>query len=151
MIIFPNMTNIASRVMLMTAVVIGASACTYQGKKLWAVDATDVDRGDVRGASFKVRGDGGYDRVWAAAMAAMSKDMTILESHKPSGSIKSRQGAGKVVGFWITPTLPNAPEYRIETSMRKAIGVNSLNDGGWDSAVVDNFMAALGAKAAGTR
>jgi hypothetical protein len=85
-------------------------------------------------------------------MTAMSKDMTVLESHKPSGTIKSRQGAGKVVGFWITPTLPNAPEYRIETSMRKAIGINSLDDGDWDRGVVDNFMAAMvAAKAGGTR
>jgi hypothetical protein len=150
MFIHPNRRR-AMRLMLLTGLATGASACVHQGKKLWAVDASDVDRGDARAASFKVKGDGGYDRIWAAAMTAMSKDMTVLESHKPSGTIKSRQGAGKVVGFWITPTLPNAPEYRIETSMRKAIGINSLDDGDWDRAVVDNFMVALGAKTGASR
>ncbi len=146
MIIRPNRQHTAWRWVLLTALAMGAAACTHQGKKLWAVDASDVDRGDAKGVLFKVKGDVGYDRVWAAAMTAMSKDMTVLESHKPSGAIKSRQGAGKVVGFWITPTLPQAPEYRIETNLRKAIGFNTLEDGGWDRAVVDNFLAALHAK-----
>ncbi len=146
-----NIANGALRLMVLTALVVGASACTHQGKKLWAVYASDVDLGDARAASFKVKGDGGYGCIWAAAMAAMSKDMTVLESHKPSGAIKSRQGAGKVVGFWIRPTRPNAPEYRIETNMRKAIGLSSLDNGAWDRTTVENFMAALGAKAAGRR
>lgn len=126
------------------------SACgTYGGERLFVVNAHDVRPGEVLGAGFVVKGNHDYDKIWKAAMTAMSNGMTIIESHKPSGVIKSRLGAapsGKVVGFFITPTAPKAPEYRIETNSISPIGFNSTNGRGWDPKVVEDFHAALNAK-----
>ena len=145
-----NVTNVVARGVLLIALSVSLNACgTYGGEKVFVVDAEDIQRGSAMGASFTVRGSVGYDRIWNAAMAAMSKDMTVIEGHKPTGTIKSRIGAapsGKIVGFWITPTAPSANEYRIETSSVKPIGFNSTNGRGWDPIVVDNFNAALDSK-----
>ncbi len=43
-----------------------------------------------------------YEQIWQAATVAMSTDMNIVESHKPSGIIKSKVvngTAGK--GGWV--------------------------------------------------
>lgn len=126
------------------------SACgTYQGEPVFVVDAHHVQPGMVEGAVFKVKGNHGYDKVWQAATLAMSKGMTVIESHKASGTIKSRVGAapsGKVVGFYITPTSDRAAEYRIETNSIRPIGINSVNGRGWEPSVVEAFNASLNAK-----
>jgi hypothetical protein len=75
--------------------------------------------------------------------------MSVMESHKPSGVIKSRVGAapsGKVVGFWITPTTANASQYTVHTLSVRPIGFTSINGKAWEPKVVDDFLAALGAK-----
>ncbi len=126
------------------------SACgTMGGEPVFVVDAHNVQPGMFEGTSFKVKGSHGYDKVWNAAIVAMSKDMTVIESHKPSGVIKSRVGSapsGKIVGFYITPTAPKAIEYRIETNSIRPIGINSVNGRGWEPSVVEAFNAALNAK-----
>jgi hypothetical protein len=133
-------------VTLMTAL----SGCgTYGGEQVFVVGPEHVKPGDARGARFTIKGKFSYDQVWKAAMTAMGNGMTIIESHKPSGVIKSRVGVapgGKVVGFFISPTTPNAERYQIDTMSIKPIGFMSTNGRGWDPVVVENFNAALAAK-----
>jgi hypothetical protein len=135
---------------LALALAIASSGCgTWRGEKIYFVDPRDVRQGDPRAASFGVKSGFGYDQIWNAALKAMGNGMTILESHKPSGVIKSREGSaatGKVVAFFIRPTAPNAPQYTIETISVRPIGLNSVGGTGWDPKVVEDFNAALNAK-----
>lgn len=121
----------------------GCSMMRFGGEKLFSVGPEDVKSGDPQAAAFAVPGHHGYDRIWKAALQAMSRDMTIVESHRPTGVIKSRAG-DKMIGFFITPTAPSAPQYRIETFSIRPIGLNSLNGRGWDPKVIEDFNAALG-------
>lgn len=124
------------------------SACgSIRGEQAFVVGPEHMQPGRPEGVTLAVSGNHSYDKVWAAGLAAMSKGMTVIESHKPSGVIKSRVGAapsGKIVGFFITPTTPRAIEYRIETSSVKPVGLNSLSGRGWETSVVEDFKAALG-------
>lgn len=98
-----------------------------------------------RGKSFAVYG-ASYEKVWQAAVFAMRQDMEIVESHKPSGVIKSRvvKGtAGKVVGFFIQPTDETAPQYTITVVSRKPFQTD-LVDRDWEPSVVEDFKTALG-------
>jgi hypothetical protein len=101
---------------------------------------------DGGGKSFTVRGKS-YEQVWRAAMVAMGNDMQIVESHKPSGVIKSRVGAaptGKVVAFFIQPTTP-AAEYTVTIVSRKFLHTDFV-DRDWEPSVVEDFRAALNMK-----
>ena len=85
-----------------------------------------------------------YDQVWHAATVAMSADMNIVESHKPSGIIKSKVvngTAGKVVGFFIQPTGANAPSYKINIVSKKPFQSNYDSDG--EPTVWEDFKQAL--------
>jgi hypothetical protein len=97
-----------------------------------------------KGASFAVTGKS-YEQIWRAANVAMSTDMSITESHKPSGVIKSRvvKGtAGKVVGFFITPTDENAPRYTITIVSKKPLQTEFV-DRDWEPSVWEDFKQAL--------
>lgn len=123
-----------------------AGCGTYGGEKLFAVDAQDIRPGHPQAVAFTVKGEFGYDQIWKAAMTAMSDGMTVIESHKASGVIKSRIGAapsGTIVGFFITPTAPHAAQYRVETISIRPIGFQSLNGRGWEPKVVERFDTAL--------
>lgn len=146
-----NIMTIVTGGLLLVALSVSLSACNYRyaGEKVFAVDPEDVHPDDALGRKFSVKGSVGYDRIWNAAMTAMSKDMTIIESHKPTGTIKSRIGtapSGKIVGLWITPNTPQASTYTIDTMSIKPIGFNSREGRGWEPTVVDNFMAILESK-----
>lgn len=85
-----------------------------------------------------------YEQIWHAAMVAMSTDMNIVESHKPSGIIKSKVvngTAGKVVGFFIQPTDANAPRYKINIVSKKPLQSNYDSDG--EPTVWEDFKHAL--------
>lgn len=120
------------------------SACA-----VWTVDPGELQRGDPNGMVFTTTGRPSYDQVWNAAMKAMSNGMSIVESHKPSGTIRSRVGAshsGKVVAFFITPTTPNAPQYTIELVSKKPMGLGQPERNNWDPSVIEDFKAALNTK-----
>lgn len=73
-----------------------------------------------------------YEQIWRAATVAMSTDMNIVESHKPSGIIKSKVvngTAGKVVGFFIQPADANAPQYKINIVSKKPFQSKYDSDG----------------------
>ncbi|MFA6163870.1 MAG: hypothetical protein WAV82_09740 [Methylobacter sp.] len=85
-----------------------------------------------------------YEQIWHAATVAMSTDMNIVESHKPSGIIKSKVvngTAGKVVGFFIQPTDANAPRYKINIVSKKPFQSNYDSDG--EPTVWEDFKHAL--------
>jgi hypothetical protein len=120
------------------------SACT-----VFTVDINELQRGDPDGVTFATTGRPNYDQVWSAAMKAMSKGMTVVDSHKPSGTIRSRVGAnhtGKVVALFITPTTPHAPKYTIELVSKKPMGLGPPEHRNWEPSVVDDFTAALNAR-----
>lgn len=86
-----------------------------------------------------------YEQIWQAATVAMSTDMNIVESHKPSGIIKSKvvKGtAGKVVGFFIQPTDESAPRYKINIVSKKPFQSSEYDKDG-EPSVWEDFMHAL--------
>lgn len=104
----------------------------------------DLQLSNGKGKSFSVSG-ARYEQVWHAATHAMSQDMTIVESHKPSGVIKSRvvRGTvGKVVGFFIQPTVEAAPQYTITVVSKKPFQTEFV-DRDWEPSVVEDFKRAL--------
>lgn len=109
------------------------------------VSTDNLQLSNAKGVNFTVSGKN-YEQIWRAASVAMSNDMVIVESHKPSGVIKSRvvKGtAGKVVGFFIQPTSENAPSYTITTMSQKPLQTEFV-DRDWEPSVVADFKQALG-------
>lgn len=85
-----------------------------------------------------------FTQIWQAATVAMSTDMNIVESHKPSGVIKSKVvngTAGKVVGFFIQPTDENAPSYKINIVSKKPF--QSRYDREGEPSVWEDFKHAI--------
>ncbi|MGB4766899.1 MAG: hypothetical protein WBH09_08310 [Rugosibacter sp.] len=85
-----------------------------------------------------------YEEIWHAATVAMSIDMNIVESHKPSGIIKSKVvngTTGKVVGFYIQPTDANAPRYKINIVSKKLFQSSYDSDG--EPTVWEDFKQAM--------
>ncbi len=85
-----------------------------------------------------------YAQIWQAATVAMSTDMNIVESHKPSGIIKSKVvngTAGKVVGFFIQPTDEFAPRYTINIVSKKPLQSKYDSDG--EPSVWEDFKKAI--------
>lgn len=120
------------------------SACS-----VLTVNEHELQRGSADGVTFSTTGRTTYDQVWTAATKAMSTGMTIVYSHKPSGTIKSRIGrdyTGKVVGFFITPTTEHAPQYTIELVSKKPMGFGQPERNNWESAVIEDFRSALRGK-----
>lgn len=113
------------------------------------VNEHELQPGSADGVTFSTTGRPTYDQVWTAATKAMSTDMKIVYSHKPSGTIKSRVGrdyTGKVVAFFITPTTEHAPQYRIELVSKKPMGFGKPEQHNWEPSVVEDFKAALRAQ-----
>jgi hypothetical protein len=119
------------------------------GCAVMTVSPGQLQPGSADGVTFKTTGQPTYDEVWKAALKAMATGMAIVESHKPSGTIKSRVGAaptGKVVAFFIRPTTPTAPEYTIELVSKTPQGLGQPARRNWEPSVVEDFKAALRAK-----
>ena len=120
------------------------SACAVM-----TVNEHELQPGSPDGVTFSTTGRPSYDKVWAAATKAMSNGMRIVYSHKASGTIKARVGAdhtGKVVAFFITPTIENAPTYTIELVSKKPMGFGQPERHNWEPSVIEDFKAALGSK-----
>jgi uncharacterized protein YceK len=122
---------------------------TLSGCGLTMVSEDVLQPGSADGVTFRTTGRPTYDKVWSSAMTAMGTGMTIVESHKPSGTIKSRVGSaptGKVVAFFITPTTPTAPEYTIELVSKKPRGFGQPERRNWEPSVIEDFKQALGSR-----
>lgn len=121
------------------------------GCALTTVNEESVKQGMPEAKVFVLRGSGyNYDRVWKAAMSAMGNGMVIIDSHKPSGAIRSRMSnlpTGKVVGFFIRPTTPTASAYQIEIVSREPVSLFKLPEAtSWEPSVLADFKAALAQK-----
>ena len=111
------------------------------------VSTNDLQLSNSKGKSFIVSGRN-YQQIWHAANVAMSTDMQIVDSHKPSGVIKSRvvNGTqGKVVGFFIQPTDEQAPNYTITIVSKKPLQTEFV-DRDWEPSVWEDFKAAIDPK-----
>lgn len=108
------------------------------------VTTDNLQLSDGKGRSFLVSGKN-YEQIWRAATVAMATDMRIVESHKPSGVIKSQLvngTAGKVVGFFIQPTAASSPEYTITIVSRKPFQTEFV-DRDWEPSVWEDFRKSL--------
>lgn len=112
---------------------------------LCACSSTDnLQLGNGKGKSYVVSGKT-YNEIWRAGNVAMSTDMRIVESHRPSGVIKSQVvngTAGKVVGFFVQPTDESAPKYTITIVSRKPFQTD-LVDRDWEPSVWEDFKRAI--------
>lgn len=107
-----------------------------------STDSLQLSNG--KGASFVVSGKS-YEQIWRAAIQAMSTDMQIVESHKPSGVIKSRVvngSTGKVVGFFVQPTEERAPRYTVSIVSQTPLHTEFV-DRDWEPSVWEDFKQAL--------
>ncbi len=107
-----------------------------------STDSLQLSNG--KGKSFSVSGKS-YEQIWRAATVAMSTDMKIVESHKPSGVIKSQVvngTAGKVVGFFIQPTDESASQYTITIVSKKPLQTEFV-DRDWEPSVWEDFKQAV--------
>ena len=123
------------RVLLTLLLSLLAAACA-------STDALQLSNG--KGKSFIVSGKN-YEQIWRAANVAMGRDMRIVESHRPSGVIKSRvvNGTpGKIVGFFIQPTDEHAPNYTITIVSQKPFQTDFV-DRDWEPSVWEDFRQAL--------
>lgn len=108
------------------------------------VSTDNLQLSNGKGKSFSVSGKD-YEQIWRAATVAMSADMSIVESHKPSGVIKSRvvNGTpGKVVGFFVQPTDEHAPRYTVTIVSRMPLQTEFV-DRDWEPSVWEDFKRAL--------
>jgi hypothetical protein len=118
------------------------------GCALTTVNEESVMQGATEAKVFELSGGVyNYDQVWKAAMSAMGNGMNIIESHRPSGTIKSRMSSastGKVVGFFIRPTTPTADSYTIEIVSKKPVSLTGLPEAtSWEPSVLADFKVAL--------
>lgn len=115
------------------------------GLVLSACVSTDsLQSSDGKGAHYVVTGKS-YEQIWQAATVAMGTGMDVVESHKPSGVIKSKvvNGTrGKVVGFFIQPAHESAPSYTINIVSRWPLQAPNESDG--EPSVWEDFRQALG-------
>ena len=98
------------------------------------------------GSIFEVSGRS-YNEIWKASVKAMSNNLTIVESDKTSGNIKSeaRPGVttwGEVVGLFIRPTTVGAETYVVEVMSlkRSQLQITGQN---WAPSVIANVKAEL--------
>jgi len=107
------------------------------------VSTDSLQSSNQKGASYIVTGKS-YEQIWRAATVAMQTDMDIVQSHKPSGVIKSKvvNGTpGKVVGFFIQPAHASAPRYTINIVSRWPLQPPNESDG--EPSVWQDFRQAL--------
>lgn len=125
------------RVILSGLVFFFLSACATVG---------DVTPGSG-GSTFEVHGKS-YDEVWKASVRAMSNGLTIVESDRTSGAIKSEARAGmatwgEVVGLFIRPTTAGAATYTVEVVSKKRMQTQ-ISGQNWAPSVIANIKAELG-------
>ncbi len=99
------------------------------------------------GSTFEVHGKT-YDEIWKASVRAMSSNLTIVESDRASGTIKSEARAGmatwgEVVGLFIRPTSTEAQKYTIEVQSIKRMRTQ-ITGQNWEPSVIANIKAELG-------
>lgn len=98
------------------------------------------------GRKFLVQGKT-YDDIWKASVRSMSRNLTIVESDKSRGLIRSEARAGiatwgEVVGVFISPSQPGAPVYTVEVESLKRSMVQ-ITGQDWATAIITSIQAEL--------
>ncbi len=125
------------RALLISLLVFALSGCA-------TVDGLTPGNG---GSTFEVHGKS-YDEVWKASVRAMSNGLTIVESDKTSGAIKSEARAGmttwgEVVGLFVQPAGAGAAMYTVEVVSKKRMQTQ-ITGQNWEPSVIANVKAELG-------
>jgi hypothetical protein len=99
-----------------------------------------------RGSSFSVS-DRDYNEIWKAAVKVVGRSLTIVDSDKGSGRIRSeaRAGAmtfGEVIGVFITPTLSGKRLYTVEVISLKRYQVQ-ITGQNWEPTIIAGIKAEL--------
>lgn len=99
------------------------------------------------GSTFDVTGKS-YEEIWKASVRGMSTNLTIVESDKAAGTIKSeaRMGMatwGEVVGLFVRPTAANADRYTVEVQSLKRSRLQ-ITGQDHEPAVIATIKAELG-------
>lgn len=89
-----------------------------------------------------------YDEIWHAAVRTASRSLTIVESDKPSGTIKAEKGAGastlgEVVGIFIRPPQDGAATYTVEVQSLKRYQIQ-ITGQDWTTTMIAGIQAELG-------
>jgi hypothetical protein len=98
------------------------------------------------GSTFEVRGKT-YDQVWKAAVVAVSRSLTIVDSDKASGRIRAEKGAGmatwgEVAGVFIRPAAQDAAAYTVEVQSLKRYTIQ-ITGQDWRATIIANIKAEL--------
>lgn len=107
------------------------------------ITTDNLQLSNAKGVNYLVTGKS-YEQIWTAATLAMGTDMEIVESHKPSGVIKSKviNGTrGKVVGLFIQPAHESATHYTINIVSRWPLQAPNESDG--EPSVWEDFKQVL--------
>lgn len=102
--------------------------------------------GTEKGYKFIIE-DKTYDEIWKAAIKAVTRSLTIVESNKELGIIKAEKGAGlftwgEVAGVFIAPPNIKSSRYQVEVvSEKRAKGQITGQD--WTLNIVEGIKAEL--------
>jgi hypothetical protein len=99
------------------------------------------------GATFLVQNKS-YDEIWRAAILAVGKQLTIVESDKSSRTIKAERAIGvatwgEVVGVFITPDSTDSHTFEVEVESLKRDQVQVTGQD-WTMTIVEGIKAELG-------
>jgi hypothetical protein len=99
------------------------------------------------GSTFEIRGKT-YDQIWKAVVTTASRNLTIVESNKETGTLRAEKGAGlttwgEVVGVFVRPTRNGAPVYTVEVQSLKRSKLQ-ITGQDWTSTMISGIKAELG-------
>ncbi len=102
--------------------------------------------GPGRGSSFSVN-DRDYNEIWKAAVKVVGRSLTIVDSDKGSGRIRSEARAGlatwgEVIGVFISPTRSGERLYTVEvlSLKRSQMQITGQN---WEPTIIAGIKAEL--------
>ncbi len=89
-----------------------------------------------------------YDSIWQAAILVASRQLTIVEADKSTGTVKAEKGVGvatwgEVVGIFISPDETDQHAFVVEVeSLKRSSGQVTGQD--WTLTIVEGIKAELG-------
>ena len=89
-----------------------------------------------------------YDQIWKAVVTTASRNLTIVESNKETGTLRAEKGAGlttwgEVVGVFVRPSRNGAPVYTVEVQSLKRSKLQ-ITGQDWTSTMISGIKAELG-------
>jgi hypothetical protein len=105
----------------------------------------DLQRGG--GTKFLVQ-NRSYDKIWQASILVVSRQLTIVETDKSTGTIKAEKGAGvttwgEVVGVFISPDETDRHAFVVEVESLKRDSAQ-ITGQDWTLTIIEGIKAELG-------